>query len=283
VRGQTRVIKLLDLGLARLQELPLISGPALTQLGVIVGTVDFLAPEQARDSSAVDIRADLYSLGCTFCYLLTGRPPFPGGMATEKLLRHGIDPPPPLTLCPPAVRAVVHKLMAKRPADRYQTPAELADALAELLAAPARLSAGRSSAQVPTVPFVSVPPPRSQPVKKAGRSTGKRPRVVVTRDRPSGKRATATRPAVRPVVVVTERAPGVTPLQRLSQPKRTPFTPPPLPRRNRHFFWAAALTCLLLAGSALYATFALRGRAPAAQAEPPRPVPATENQRGGVR
>ena len=81
---QGHVVKLLDLGLARLQEQGdgILSGadrPALTQLGVIVGTVDFIAPEQARNSSAVDIRADLYSLGCTFYYLLTGRVPFPGG------------------------------------------------------------------------------------------------------------------------------------------------------------------------------------------------------------
>src|SRR5262249_3425662 len=154
--------------------------------GVIVGTVDFLAPEQARNSSAVDVRADLYGLGCTFCYLLTGRPPFPGGTATEKLLRHSIDPPPPLTLCPPAVPAVAHQLMATVPEDRYQTAAELAAALAGLLADPARLSAGQSSYLEPTAPFVSVPPPRSKTTKKAGKATGTRPRAAVPRDRASG-------------------------------------------------------------------------------------------------
>src|SRR5262249_28659542 len=126
-------VKLLDLGLARLRDPAALGGmtaqPALTQFGMIVGTVDFMAPEQARDSRNVDIRADLYSLGCTFCYLLTGKPPFPGGTPTEKLLKHNCEPLPALIEVVPPVRAVVHKLMAKSPADRFQTPAELADVL----------------------------------------------------------------------------------------------------------------------------------------------------------
>ena len=60
-----------------------------------------LGPEQATDSHHVDIRADLYSLGCTFFYLLAGRPPFPGGEALAKLMKHRFDPPPPITALRP--------------------------------------------------------------------------------------------------------------------------------------------------------------------------------------
>ncbi len=128
------LVKVLDMGLARLLESA--TGEAfetLTREGAIMGSLDYLAPEQAANSHAADIRADLYGLGCTLYYLLTGEAPFPGRNPLEKLLRHRNDPPrldekrPEL---PPAVVAVVHRLMAKRPEDRYQTPAEAAAALA---------------------------------------------------------------------------------------------------------------------------------------------------------
>jgi WD40 repeat protein len=110
----------------------------MTQTGCVMGTPDYMAPEQARDSHTADIRSDLYSLGCTLYYLLAGRVPFPGGTVTEKMLRHNMDEPTPLEQLrpdvPPAVAAVVRLLMAKRREDRYQTPAELAEALAPLAA-----------------------------------------------------------------------------------------------------------------------------------------------------
>src|SRR5262249_61120245 len=102
------------------------------------------------------IRTDLYSLGCTFYYLLTGKVPYPGGTPTEKLLKHSIDPLPPLTSVPPAVRGVIHKLMAKKPEERYQTPAELVAVLDQLLAQPDRLQV-QQSAEVPTVPTMQLP------------------------------------------------------------------------------------------------------------------------------
>jgi serine/threonine-protein kinase len=179
------VIKILDLGLARLQEradgvLSPDDRPALTQLGVIVGTVDFLAPEQARDSRRVDARADLYSLGCTFFYLLTGQPPFPGGTPVEKLLRHAQEPPPALPQMPPAVMAVIHRLMAKKPEDRYQTAAEVVAALDELLARPEQLRASRSSDQLPpTVPLVALPPV-AQLAPPRGSASKAAPRVAAS-------------------------------------------------------------------------------------------------------
>jgi WD40 repeat protein len=146
--GGPGTVKLLDLGLALLQQ-PLLDGSLsgqLTVAGKVVGTVDFIAPEQARNASNVDIRADLYSLGCTFYYLLTGLAPFGGATATNKLFKHAMEEPLAVERLrpdvPAPVAAVVRRLMAKRPEDRFQTPAELAAVLGDLLH-------GRSSLAVP--------------------------------------------------------------------------------------------------------------------------------------
>lgn len=160
---QSDTIKILDLGLARLQEAsegPVqgMAQPSLTQMGVIVGTVDFIAPEQAKNSRKVDCRADLYAIGGTFHYLLTGRPPYPGGSPTEKLIKHAMDPLPPLAEAPAPVRAVVHRLLAKRPEDRFATAAELAQALEELLAHPEKLQSRVASELPNTVPLLQLPP-----------------------------------------------------------------------------------------------------------------------------
>ena len=89
-------VKLVDLGLARLQE-PIQEGAnRVTQEGLVIGTPDFLAPEQARNPAGVDIRADIYALGATLFYILTAKVPYEGANATEKLLKHCTDPPPSL-------------------------------------------------------------------------------------------------------------------------------------------------------------------------------------------
>jgi serine/threonine protein kinase len=126
-RGGT--LKILDMGLARnfMDE----SEEVLTR-GVL-GTPDYLAPEQSLDSHNVDIRADLYSLGCTFYYLLTGSPPFPEGTVAQKLLWHQTRPPTPVRSFRPEVpeglAAIVHRLLAKDRTQRFQAPGELAVAL----------------------------------------------------------------------------------------------------------------------------------------------------------
>jgi serine/threonine-protein kinase len=134
-RKPAAVVKILDMGLARVTQADGDgeSTSTLTQEGAVMGTPDYIAPEQARESHDVDIRADLYSLGCTLYFLLTGRPPFPGGTLGSKLIRHQLDEPTPVEQLrpevPPEVAGVVRKLMAKKPEDRYQTPAEVAEAL----------------------------------------------------------------------------------------------------------------------------------------------------------
>jgi Leucine-rich repeat (LRR) protein len=133
-------VKILDFGLARLprttEDAPpgeTGSGP-LTGMGAVMGTADYIAPEQAADASAADIRADIYALGCTLFHLLTGRPPFSDGTVAEKLDRHAGTPLPSLNSLRPEVpselTAVLDRMTAKAPADRYATPAEVAAALA---------------------------------------------------------------------------------------------------------------------------------------------------------
>ncbi len=132
-RGQ---VKLADMGLAMLTQKPEVGETGdnrLTQAGYVIGTPDFLAPEQAKNPMTVDIRADIYSLGCTLFFLLTGRAPYEGNSATEKLIQHVTEPPPNLLTHRPDAPVELAKLfawcLAKDPAARPQTPAELAAAL----------------------------------------------------------------------------------------------------------------------------------------------------------
>jgi tRNA A-37 threonylcarbamoyl transferase component Bud32 len=131
----TQVVKILDLGLARLDEA--VEEPALTQDGKILGTPDYIAPEQAVNSRTADARADLYSLGCTLFALLTARVPFPGGGSImERLMQHQTLEPTPIEQLrpevPEAVRDVLRRLIRRRPEDRMQSAAELVTALQAL-------------------------------------------------------------------------------------------------------------------------------------------------------
>jgi eukaryotic-like serine/threonine-protein kinase len=116
--------KLVDMGLARRFERGEDTG--LTQSGMTLGTFDYISPEQARDPRDVDVRGDLYSLGCTLFHMLSGRPPFPEGTVLQKLLQHQEEPPPDIRKLNPAVHddlaSILVKLMAKDRDRRYQTP-----------------------------------------------------------------------------------------------------------------------------------------------------------------
>ena len=127
--------KLVDMGLARLNQVAHANND-LTASGVTLGTFDYISPEQARDPRSADVRSDLYSLGCSFFYMLTGRPPFPEGTVLQKLLQHQADiPPDPRSLRPElplGTTRILHRLLAKNPVQRYQQPCELIDELAAL-------------------------------------------------------------------------------------------------------------------------------------------------------
>lgn len=128
-------VKLVDMGLARLHQVDSMSND-ITATGVTLGTFDYISPEQAHDPRNTDVRSDLYSLGCTFYYMLTGMPPFPEGTVLQKLLSHrGEEPPDPRGMradVSPELSAVALKLMAKQPAQRFQTPGELITELASV-------------------------------------------------------------------------------------------------------------------------------------------------------
>jgi WD40 repeat protein/tRNA A-37 threonylcarbamoyl transferase component Bud32 len=132
-------VKVLDMGLARLRQSLREDDQTggLTQPETVMGTPDYIAPEQALNAHNVDIRADLYSLGGSLYYLLTGQVPFPGGSSTEKLLKRQLEDPVSLERLRPEVpaglSAVVRKMMARRPEDRYQTPDDVARELAPFI------------------------------------------------------------------------------------------------------------------------------------------------------
>jgi len=129
-RGQ---VKVLDLGLAMLTVGRMPGGDdahRVTQDGFVLGTPDFLAPEQAQNPMGVDIRADIYALGATLYFLLTGKPPFDGANPTEKLLKHVTAPAPSVMALrpdvPPQLDGILRWMMAKQPHERPQTPSQVA-------------------------------------------------------------------------------------------------------------------------------------------------------------
>ena len=127
-------VKLIDMGLARLLKPKF--DEDLTESGVTLGTFDYISPEQARDPRLADVRSDVYSLGCTFYYMLASAPPFPEGTMLQKLLQHQGDEAPDIREVRPSVplevAVVVKKMMKKNPDERYQTPDALIFDLLEI-------------------------------------------------------------------------------------------------------------------------------------------------------
>jgi serine/threonine protein kinase len=130
------VVKMTDLGVALVESDDEFK---VTSEGTTVGTVDYISPEQASDSRSADVRSDIYSLGCTAFHMLAGRAPFAEGGLGERVFKH-------IALAPPDVRqfntavsadfwAVLKRMLAKKPEDRYATPAELLQALQQIPAA----------------------------------------------------------------------------------------------------------------------------------------------------
>jgi serine/threonine protein kinase/WD40 repeat protein len=298
------LIKLLDLGLA------LIQSPdgghdktRLTQLGKVIGTTDFLAPEQARNSHGVDIRADLYALGCTLYYLLTAKVPFPEGAAMEKLLKHQLDEPEPIEKLrpevPPGLIEVVRKLMAKKAQDRYQTPADVAAALEPYAQLPVKSTPqppdlpplppkAPATHKVPTLPAAKMPSAPMIPVMPLGEARTVPAIPVVTASETGSEPVTPVTvptavavlepPALPAALAVALPAPAAaaetTPASEsfLKIPAALPIRPPV---GKRSFLWPALI--LLVAGGLLGAgawiALRHRGSPPRDQSENRDPKP----------
>jgi serine/threonine protein kinase len=132
-----RAVKILDIGLGKAVFEEATAAPTdlnkITADGTLIGTPDYLAPEQARSARNVDIRADIYTLGCVLFHSLTGQPPFPDKSVLNQVMRHANEPPRPLSDflsdVPNGLQDVMNKLMAKEPGQRYATPQLAAQAL----------------------------------------------------------------------------------------------------------------------------------------------------------
>jgi serine/threonine protein kinase len=136
-------VKILDIGLGRVlfddSAADITTDPGLTGEGVLLGTPDYMAPEQAKDARAADIRADVYSLGGVLYHCLSGQPPFPDVNVISQMIRHATEPPRPLKdfnpQVPEGLQQIVSKMLAKTPEGRYPTPEKAAQALQAFLAA----------------------------------------------------------------------------------------------------------------------------------------------------
>jgi serine/threonine protein kinase len=182
--GEQPLLKLTDLGMARLDS---DEEFRITRDGYTVGTVDYMAPEQARDSGKADIRSDIYSLGCTWYHMLTSRPPFASGGLAERLSKHqreeAADPRLTNPRVPLEMVRVVRRMLAKKPRDRYQTPTDLLQDLAELEDTMRSGTVGRPCDNAETV---------GRPRHNTGGTSGRRD--MVDRPSPSGEVPPARRP-----------------------------------------------------------------------------------------
>jgi serine/threonine protein kinase len=183
-------VKILDIGLGReLFDEFTPEGQVETQLtveGAVLGTPDYLAPEQARDARTADTRADLYSLGCVLYHCITGRPPFPDPSLMSQMLKHATEMPAPLASLGPDVtvdlQPVLDRMLAKSPNDRFATPAEAAEALARFV----------SPSGNPSKPAVLVP------AYKAWLETESQLELPKNLSSPSSRASSSTKPGTQP-------------------------------------------------------------------------------------
>ncbi len=167
------VVKVLDMGLARWEDDTKTASLTIAHEENVLGTADYLAPEQARDSHSVDKRADIYSLGCTLYFLLTGHAPFPEGTLAQRIQKHLNEMPKSIYEdrkdAPPALVDVCLRMMDKRPDARFQSAGEVSQMLARWLEARGKDSGGSSPGMVKRT--IGPPPRRSSPSRSGSMPT----------------------------------------------------------------------------------------------------------------
>ena len=164
---QQGTVKILDMGLARIEQemgdAGTTSDDGLTQSGQVMGTLDFMSPEQTLDTKTADARSDIYSLGCTLYYLLTCRVPYQADTFTKRILAHRNDPIPSLrgrrADVPESLDVLFQKTLAKRPEDRQQTMTEL---IGELEGCMAQMSLETSADPYAATASLIAPPAHSE-------------------------------------------------------------------------------------------------------------------------
>jgi serine/threonine protein kinase len=219
--GKKQVIKILDFGLAKAtSEHPLDAG--LTGTGQILGTPQYMAPEQIQNAAKADIRADIYSLGCTLYFLLTGHAPFKGkGSVYDILQAQQLEEAQPLDEVRPEVpaelAAIVAKMIAKNPAARYQQPAEVSEALAPYFKHGVKSISRGTPAIPPLAPRRAAPPPEVAPEtatsKEANTNIGQPSPPAPARSNPSGAAEDAKTPLQTMLELVVDRYEPPNPLR----------------------------------------------------------------------
>ena len=183
-------VKVLDMGLARFADDDVQASLTKMHDENVLGTADYLSPQQAIDSHNADARADIYSLGCTLYFSLTGHPPFNEGTLTQRLLMHQQKEPPAITVdrpdAPRDLLAICKRMMAKKLEERYQTAVEVEQALTQWLVDRGAMRPGQGNS------FAAAPNPANRP------PVGNRPGSPPTGQRviPKGRATEASGPGV---------------------------------------------------------------------------------------
>ena len=237
-------LKVLDLGLARITgdaDHPATgtepvkpdwgSSVGLTQAGSIMGTADFMPPEQAEDSTTVDERSDIYSLGCTLHFLLTGRPPYEGSTLLERIRAHRDQPIPPITAGPPALDGLFRRMVAKDPEDRPPSMAEVIDGLEVINGLEAIRNLERATARVSNPPPRLRVPARVMAILAVASAAGLAGLAVLPRSSRVEPIATGREPSPPRPPAAEAPAPRPEPPRPVGEPPPAPSPPrPPEPR-----------------------------------------------------
>lgn len=237
--GKKHIVKVLDFGLAKVMREKEQDG-GLTVTGEILGTPAYSAPEQMLDAAHADIRADIYSLGCTLYFLLAGKAPFKSGDLLALFYAHQSIEPEPVHLVrpevPEALSAVVKKMMAKDTAERYQKPIEVVQALAPFVKPGVKEAAAKpSQAERHTMQATTL----ERPIKLEGGSAKERVKREVTAEETSSPDVWQTLTKKESASAGTRKGTAAQKRRSLARKRAT---------KKKWMLGAGVATCLLLLG-----------------------------------